>query len=305
VTATVTLPQYLRWLRNERHVHPGTEMQALYAIISIAKYLYYTETDFPDVKSYQDVPIILLLRAEIKNTEERSEQTPSPIDRSKKWLEWDEFLLCVQKLKAECSERKANKGKRSETAIAQSYQRYLIFAFLAYMPPDRQRTLRELEVGRTLVKTEDNKWYIHLMPEDYKTGASYGEQWSLVPDIFYLELEQWLNKWRLVFNPQHNFVFTRTNGEPFNVSNFGIFFKSVAYRLTGKALTPHLVRDMAVTHFQRQGKSDAEMASLALAMRHSREMQQRVYDHRTAIEKVKPASNMMLEAAKIYPQKAD
>jgi len=41
--------------------------------------LYYTETDFPDVKSYQDVPIILLLRAEIKNTEERSEQTPSPI----------------------------------------------------------------------------------------------------------------------------------------------------------------------------------------------------------------------------------
>jgi len=106
-------------------------------------------------------------------------------------------------------------------------------------------------------------------------------------------------------NPQHNFVFTRTNGAPFNVSSFGIFFKTTAHRLTGKALTPHLVRDMAVTHFQRQGKSDAEMASLALAMRHSREMQQRVYDHRTAIEKVKPASNMMLEAAKIYPQKAD
>ena len=67
----------------------------------------------------------------------------------------------------------------------------------------------------------------------------------------------------------------------------------------------HLVREMAITHFQRQGKSDAEMASLALAMRHSREMQQRVYDRRTVIEKVTPAANMMLDAAKIYPPKVD
>ena len=39
--------------------------------------------------------------------------------------------------------------RRSPAAVAQSLQRYLLFAILSCVP-DRQRTLRELRVGRTL-----------------------------------------------------------------------------------------------------------------------------------------------------------
>lgn len=41
--------------------------------------------------------------------------------------------------------------QRSPVAVAWSLQRYLIFAILSCVP-DRQRTLRELEVGRNLFK---------------------------------------------------------------------------------------------------------------------------------------------------------
>ncbi len=47
------------------------------------------------------------------------------------------------------------KGKpRALSAVAWSMQRYLIFAILSCVP-DRQRTLRELRVGKTLVKEGD------------------------------------------------------------------------------------------------------------------------------------------------------
>ena len=46
--------------------------------------------------------------------------------------------------------------------------RRLIFAIFSCVP-DRQRTLRELEVGRTLVHA-GGRWVIKHGPGDYKTG---------------------------------------------------------------------------------------------------------------------------------------
>lgn len=47
------------------------------------------------------------------------------------------------------------------------------------MRADRQRTLRELELGRTLFK-EGDKWVIRHQASDYKTGRSYGERPPMV-----------------------------------------------------------------------------------------------------------------------------
>ncbi len=44
---------------------------------------------------------------------------------------------------------------------------------------DRQRTLRELVVGKTLV-CQDGRWLIRHGASDYKTGRSYGERPPLV-----------------------------------------------------------------------------------------------------------------------------
>ena len=53
------------------------------------------------------------------------------------------------------------------------------------MHADRQRTLRELEVDRTLFK-EGGKWVIKHQAGDYKTGRVYGQRPPMViaPHIY-------------------------------------------------------------------------------------------------------------------------
>lgn len=282
--------EFLDWARTEREIAASSEAVFIRIILSVAKFHHHKQSN---VKDYRDIPIIEELRELLRAANKRIKNTPKVADENKKWLDWSEYLAAVERLKEECALRLDCGQRRSDKAIAWSYQRYLIAAFLAYMPPDRQRTLRELELGRTLIKDRD-KWFINLGVDDYKTGKVYGEQISEVPEIIYPELEEWLNKWRLAFNPKHNFVFSRGNGKPMNEESIYTLFTSMMCRLTGKRTNPHLVRAMAITHFQRSGATDAEMEALALAMKHSREMQREVYDKRTQQEKIAPALNMML-----------
>ena len=50
---------------------------------------------------------------------------------------------------------------------------------------DRQRTIRELEVGKTLYKEAD-RWVIKHQADDYKTGRAYGQRPPMViaPHIY-------------------------------------------------------------------------------------------------------------------------
>ena len=56
---------------------------------------------------------------------------------------------------------------------------------LACSRADRQRTLRELEYGRTLFR-EGDKWVIRHQAGDYKTGRSYGERppMAIAPHVY-------------------------------------------------------------------------------------------------------------------------
>ncbi len=284
------IDEYLDWYRTERQAAPSSESVQIRSFLALARFHHYKTST---AKFYRDIPIIEQLRELLNNTEKRAKKHSKISDDSKKWLDWSEYLAAVEQLKQECALRRESGGLRPQTAVASSYQRYLIAAFLAYMPPDRQRTLRELEIGRTLVK-DGNNWFIKLGANDYKTGKSYGEQITPIPDILYHEIELWINKWRLVFKPNHNFFFTKTKGEPMDGASIYDVFIGAMYRVTGKRTNPHLIRSMCITHFQRTGATDKDMEALALAMKHSREMQREVYDKRTQQEKVQPALNMML-----------
>ena len=90
-------------------------------------------------------------------------------DESVKWLDWPQYLELVRELRRECAGLRSNGKRRPKAQVAWSVQRYLIFAILSCVP-DRQRTLRELEVGRTLVK-DSGRWVIKHGPADYKTGG--------------------------------------------------------------------------------------------------------------------------------------
>lgn len=110
-------------------------------------------------------------------------------------------------------------------------------------------------------------------------------------------LEEWLSQWREIFNPIHSYVFTQLNGKPLTDNSLYHYFRKRVYRLTGKAFTPHMVRDSIVTHFKLSGASDQVLAALAELMAHSLEMQCKIYDRRTPQQKVAPA----LEALQSLP----
>jgi hypothetical protein len=305
---------YTDWLREERQVCPKTEIQALIALLQVAKFLHYKESDQQQCqllnKTYVDIPIINQIRNLIRLTNERVDPSSRVGNEAKKWLDWPEYLACVEYLKKDCAIYTSDGQPRTERAIAHSYKRYLVAAFLAYMPPDRQRTLRELELGRTLVRgtfknnifspNDNGRWYIKLGADDYKTGKAYKEQISEVPEIIYPELEAWLNQWRPVLNPSHNFVFCQLDGQPYTAEGMYQQFRHAIYRASavlfnhGKALNPHLVRSMAITHFIREGATEQQMDAMSIAMKHSRDAQKRDYDRRSQQEKLAPAQQMML-----------
>ena len=49
------------------------------------------------------------------------------VDEVQKWLEWEEFLACIQVLRTECAPRDHLGQRRPQTAVAWSVQTYLIF----------------------------------------------------------------------------------------------------------------------------------------------------------------------------------
>jgi integrase len=100
--------------------------------------------------------------------------------------------------------------------------------------------------------------------------------------------------YRAALRPKHRRVFSRPNGEPWDVSELSRAFSRAAVRLTGKKTNPHLVRDMVITHVRGEGiASDAELEALSLYMGHSIAMQKGTYDRRTSAQKVAPAIGLM------------
>jgi integrase len=309
---------YLSWRRNERDIVPGSELQAVKALIRVAAYLYHplSKNKRRSGRStqnvgYRDIPIIEELRELQSEIVERNKNAPKVADEEKKWIEWPEFLAMVEQLKTECNPIGQNNRRRSDSAIAASIQRYLIAAFLSAIL-DRQRTFRELEEGRTLFQ-RNGIWRIEHGPDDFKTGSTYckkGEKRIIpIPNWFYPELEAWLHGyedqagvwhgyidengnrlgWRAVFKPNHSCVFTQKCGNKMTSESLNDLFRHAAYRITGQACHPHLVRDMIVTYLKRSGASSDVLEALAKLMAHSLQMQQNIYDRRTPEEKIQPA----------------
>ncbi|MBD1865153.1 MULTISPECIES: tyrosine-type recombinase/integrase [Trichocoleus] len=313
------LRKYLSWIRKERKVHPGAEYAFLRACLNVAKFLYRFETNRHEVANYDDVPVIKRIRVLIRDVSKRQRTAPSPVDISKKWLPWEDWLQVVETLRKECCQATYICGtKRLLGGIAHSLQCYLMCAFFTYIPPMRQQVIRGLEVGHSLL-WEDNRWYIYLRPDEYKTGKVYGEFRGPVsnPDLgdgtcFYDYIEAWLydcsklpglsklnlpGGLRATYNPEHNFFFTQKNREPMKQHTLSEYIRHAAYRIKGKAVTAHLLRDMFVSHLMELGYSDAEMNSVANAMHHSPETQRGIYDKRTKEKKVAPGMDLARQIA--------
>jgi hypothetical protein len=185
--------------------------------------------------------------------------------------------------------------------IATEYQRYLLLAFFSCVP-DRQRTFRELELGKSFVKDDQGHWTIRHGPDDYKTGDIYGERPPLVisPELS-PAVDAFIAQWREALSPRgpHLFVQPRTGG-PLTGDSVYAMVTSTCYALTGKRTNPHLLRDIIVTHVRNSAASERELEALALYMGHSLSMQRSSYDRRSLNQKVAPAVSL-LEALSAAP----
>ena len=184
-----------------------------------------------------------------------------------------------------------------EKMIATAFQRYLILAIFASVP-DRQRTIRELEIGRTLIKDGDGCWAIKHGPDDYKTGKTYGDR----PPLFLStdlssSIDDFIAKSRtsLCSSESGDFLFLQPRtGKPLTRDSVYQIVARACYKFTGKRTNPHLLRDMIVTHVrQSSDASEKELEALALFMGHSISMQRNSYDRRTLKQKVEPAIKLL------------
>jgi len=157
---------FLKWLKfqhNPTTTLSGYQITNNYAagccdeVINLAKFLYREITNPLITTKYQDIPVIMALRA-LRNALRLLPETKNviqPIKRNPTWQELGELLKTLLIYCAPRSTiRKDGKSKigplRRQESVAKDLQRYLIIMFFRLIAPDRQHVIRELRVHDTL-----------------------------------------------------------------------------------------------------------------------------------------------------------
>ena len=325
-SATCVL-NYILWLRSERTISSNYEANILRGLIKLVKFRFASVLSDSDALQHSskskstslldDLPIVVELRRLHRDAGQKAKKSQRSSDEGKKWLEWEEYLEVIEFLKSdlgalieryqtECTkEKKGQKIKKKE--IATLFQHYLILSFFASVP-DRQRTFRELELGRSFLRIDQSAaataeggiWVIKHTADDYKTGSTYVERPPLpLPSSLTSFIDDFINQWRHALlsdaNPSSSFLFLQPRtGNPLTQNSIYQIVSRCCYKYKGRKTNPHLLRDMIVTHIRKNADaSEKELEALALFMGHSVAMQRESYDRRTLEQKIEPAIQMM------------
>lgn len=288
---------FMLWLRKKRKISAAYETNIIRGLIKLFKYRFAHESDSRSTNQpYDDVPAIKELRKLQRDASRKQTAAGRSSDESKKWITWPQYLQVVKQLNVQLlqqlgefnSESKDDEVERRK--IASSFQKYLILQIFASVP-DRQRTIRELELGRTFVK-EDDCWVIRHGADDYKTGKVYGQRAPIrLHNRLTESIDDFIETWRPSMHPSTDLVFVQPRtGKPLTQNSVYQIVARSCYLHTGKRTNPHLLRDMIVTHVREStDASEKELEALALYMGHSIQMQRTSYDRRTLETKVAPA----------------
>jgi hypothetical protein len=298
----------------------SSKLKVLQACINTAKYLYNDKTSDP--RQYRDIPIILLLRKQMRSLRQTEGKAAPRIAFEAKSLPWTATYQVLLQLKQEADTVVLHQVAprrtggiaafpRKTKGTGRSHMRFLLLAFFVLIPPVRSRTIRELELGRTLVwgGLQDGRvvpperlpdpaqaqWFIHLKPQDYKTGATYQDYVGAVPNTSFSDgtclydyLERWIKVYRPLFQPQHQLLFMKHNGDPLSKDDLNGIVRRFFFKFTGIPVTPKELRPMYVTYLRNQRASEAELDAAARAMQHSRARQNADYDRQQQLDKQAP-----------------
>jgi len=301
------LYDFVLWLRSTRHISKSYESNLLRGLLKLVKFRFAKEsTSDPSYgqKSFEDIPVIREMRKLHREASRQQTLSPRSSNENLKWLQWDDYLKVVQSLKQDLQDSISQYNLYPDTQtlalrkkIATFYQHYLILAFFSCVP-DRQRTVRELQIHKTFLRDERNRcWMIKHGPDDYKTGKTYGDRPPLIIATEFTScIDDFINHWRDCLNRnEHNYLFIqpRTGAPLTQDSVYQIVVRS-CYKYTGKRTNPHLLRDMVVTYIRESSNaSQKQLEALALYMGHSINMQRNSYDRRTMVQKVAPAVELL------------
>ena len=226
---------FILWLRS-RDVSVSYEANILRGLTKLLKFRFSREsTSDPSNggNTFDDIPMIKEIRKLHRDANKRQRLAPRSSNEQRKWLSWPEYLNVIKAMKNELLELIQNyydpetsdkqQQQRRETVVAEKYQCFLILSLFASIP-DRQRTMRELAIGSTLVKSEETDlWTVKHGPDDYKTGKSYGERPTiqLRPELSEA-IDDYIENWRPALEPTTHYLFVQSRtGKP--LTGDGIF----------------------------------------------------------------------------------
>jgi hypothetical protein len=325
------MEEFFGWLENP----PSCKTKQVYinALIAYSKYVYRLETDKTMALNFEDIPITNRLKVfhrDVKNSKKSNFNSSF----SHKYLPWHEVLGVLEKIRFEANLETTKHGKyqrrRPLPTQAKSLQKFLLLGFFVLVPPSRQRVIRELELGRTLkygifehgrftpfekmVNPTEAKYYIHLQPQDYKTGDSYGEWLGEFPNTefpdgskFYEYLNRWFfqgyqdanGEWHgmreLIAAPGVQTVFVKDKaGESYIATEMTAKIRKLFMRWTGVPIAPHDLRHLYRTYIDAPatGATAEEKESAAYWMRHSSQMAQKTYSHLNNEQKLRAGGQM-------------
>lgn len=321
--------EFFGWLRHTPSI--GTKQLYIDALIAYAKYVYRHETDETMAVNFEDIPIINRLRV-FHNEVKSSKRSNSNIHN--KYLPWTDVLDVIKGLRLEADLETIKAGNqrinRALSAKAKSLQDFVLLGFFVLIPPSRQRVIRELELGRTLkygiffngqftpvekmTNSSEAKYYIHLQPEDYKTGDIYKEWIGEFPNTefpdgskFYDYLNRWLFRgyqdkngdWHgmreVIAAPSVKTVLVGENlGKPYDIRRMGQKIKNIFTRWTGVPISPQDLRHLYRTYIDdpATGATAEEKESAAFWMRHSSRTAKKIYSHLKCEQKLRLGAQM-------------
>eukprot|EP00977_Amphora_coffeiformis_P010869 scaffold2554_cov156-Amphora_coffeaeformis.AAC.6 len=302
------LLDFVRWLRENRNIASSYEANVWRGLTKLLQFRY-SQLEGKTAAALENLPALLQIRKWHREASKAAAKAPRRSQEDRKWLSWGEYLHVVNQCKQEFLALEKDylvSGKHpsitaeelatpEERKIAVALQRYLVLAIFATVP-DRQRTIRELEINKSLVKDpRTGMWSIKHSQNDYKTGKTYGERPSLQLQGLTDDIDLFLQHWRPKLQPLTDLVFVQQRTrKPLTQDSVYQIVGRACYQFTGQRTNPHLLRDMIVTHVRESTTtSEAELEALAMLMGHSVAIQRASYDRRTLTQKVAPAIELM------------
>lgn len=293
----------------------GTRSKYIQTLVNVAKNNYKNITNEDDNENYEDILVIRRLRIfrnKIpKDTKKITISLPT----------WDVIISCLKELKRRTDlTHYEHNEKKTKSAEAKGLQNFLILGMFTLVPPSRQRVIRELRIGETIKHgaykngvfiakdkldcPKEAKYYIHLQPEDYKTGYKYGEWLAEFPDqdfddgtTFYQYLDKWIYEGfrdKLLAEETHNYLFLKEQKSiPLEGADMYSKIRTLFNSTIRQKISPHQLRTIYRTYLEDIGSNQQILNSSAFWMRHSPEIAREVYTKQSLDNKLRPGQKMM------------